>query len=47
MEKKLLLLADNIGLKYMFDQETLSALQAIWLAFLSEYDFEIRHIKGK
>ena len=47
MEKKLLLLTQNIGLKYMFDQETLNALQARWLAFLSEYDFEIKHIKGK
>ena len=31
----------------MFDQKTLNACQAIWLAFLREYDFEIHHIKGK
>ena len=31
----------------MFDQKTLNARQAGWLALLSEYDFEIRHIKGK
>ena len=31
----------------MFDQKTLNAHQARWIAFLSEYDFEIRHVKGK
>ena len=46
MVKKLLLLTDNIGLKYQFDKKTLNARQARWLAFMSEYDFEIRHIKG-
>ena len=29
------------------DQPNLNARQARWLAFLSEYDFEIQHIKGK
>ena len=27
--------------------KNLSARQARWIAFLSEYDFEIKHIKGK
>ena len=31
----------------MLDQPNLNAKQARWLAFLSEYDFEIQHIKGK
>ena len=31
----------------MLDQPNLNAKQARWLAFLSEYDFEIKHIKGK
>ena len=31
----------------MFDQQNLNIRQARWLAFLSEYDFEIKHIKGK
>jgi hypothetical protein len=31
----------------MFDKQNLNARQARWLAFLSEYDFEIKHIKGK
>ena len=38
---------DNKGLKYMLDQPNLNTRQARWLAFLSEYDFEIQHIKGK
>jgi len=42
-----LLMSDNISLKYLFDQQNLNARQARWLAFLSEYDFEIKHIKGK
>ena len=44
---KFMLLTENIGLKYLFDQKKLNARQARWLAFLSEYDFEIKHIKGK
>ena len=45
--KIFLLMSDNISLKYMFDQQNMNARKARWLAFLSEYDFEIRHIKGK
>jgi hypothetical protein len=45
--RKLLLLTDNIALKYVFDKHNLNSHQERWLAFLSEYDFEIKHIKGK
>ena len=45
--RKFILMTDNKGLKYMLDQPNLNARQARWLAFLSEYDFEIQHIKGK
>jgi hypothetical protein len=38
---------DHSGLKYMFRQSTLNARQVRWLEFLSEYDFDINHIKGK
>ena len=38
---------DNKGLKYMLDQPNLNARKSRWLDFLSEYDFEIQHIKGK
>ena len=40
-------MSDNISLKYLFDQQNLIARQARWLAFLSEYAFEIKHTKGK
>jgi hypothetical protein len=35
------------GLKYLFDQPTLNARQSRWLEFLCEYDFDIKHNKGK
>jgi hypothetical protein len=38
---------DHNGLKYLFDQPTLNARQSRWLEFPSEYDFDIKHIKGK
>ena len=42
-----MLMTDNNGLKYQLDQPNLNARQARWIAFLSKYDFEIQHIKGK
>jgi hypothetical protein len=33
--------------KYLFGQSTLNARQIRWLDFLSEYDFDIKNIKGK
>ena len=45
--RKFILMIDNKGLKYLLDQPNLNFRQARWLAFLSEYDFEIQHIKGK
>ena len=47
ISRKFLLMYDNISLKYLFDQQNMNARKAIWLAFLSKYDFEIKHIKGK
>jgi hypothetical protein len=35
------------GLKYLFEKPTLNDRQTRWLKFLSEYDFDIKHIKGK
>jgi hypothetical protein len=35
------------GLKYLFDQPTLNARHSRWVEFLCEYDFDIKHIKGK
>jgi hypothetical protein len=47
MGKRFELRTYHNGLKYLFDQPTLNARQTIWLEFLSEYDFDIKHIKGK
>jgi hypothetical protein len=38
---------EHNGIKYLFDQPNLNARQRRWLEFLSEYDFDIMHIKGK
>jgi hypothetical protein len=38
---------DHSGLKYLFGQPNLNAIQSRWLDFLSEDDFDIKHIKGK
>ena len=40
-------MSDNISLKYLFDQKNLNARKARSLSFLTEYDFEIKCIKGK
>jgi BMFP domain-containing protein YqiC len=34
-------------MKYLFDQPTLNSRKRRWLDFLSEYDFDINHIKVK
>ena len=47
MGMKFELRTNNCGLKYLFDQPTLNARKARWLEFLCEFDFEIKHIKGK
>ena len=45
--KKFILMTDHISLKYFFTQPDLTARQARWLSFLSEFDMDIKHIKGK
>jgi hypothetical protein len=47
MGRKFELRTDHYGLKHLFGQPTLNVRQTRWLEFLSEYDFEIKHIKGK
>ena len=47
MGRNFLLKIENTSLKYLFDQPNLNVRQARWLAFLSEYHFELKHIKGK
>ena len=45
--KKFLLLTDNSYVKHLFTHPGLNARQARWMAFLSEFDIEVNHIKGK
>jgi hypothetical protein len=47
MGKRFELITNHIGLKYIFEQPTLNVRKTRWLEFLSEYDLDIRHIKGK
>jgi hypothetical protein len=47
MGRRFELRTDHNGLRYLFDQPTLNARQSRWLEFLCEYDFDIKHIKGK
>jgi hypothetical protein len=47
MGKRFELRIDHNGLQYLFDQPNLNARQSRWLEFLSEYNFDINHIKGK
>ena len=45
--EKFLLLTDNTCIKNLFTHPGLNAIQALWMAFLSEFEFEVKHIKGK
>jgi hypothetical protein len=45
--KEVELTTDHNGLKYLFDQPNVNARQSRWLEFLCDYDFDIKHIKGK
>jgi hypothetical protein len=47
MGKRFELRTYHNGLQYLFDQPNLNARQNKWLEFLSEYNFDIKHIKGK
>jgi hypothetical protein len=47
MGTKFELRTDHYGLKHLFGLPTLNVRQTRWLEFLSEYEFEIKHIKGK
>jgi hypothetical protein len=42
-----ILMNDHCSMKYLFDQSRLNARQTQWMALISEFDFEIKHIKGK
>jgi len=38
---------NHCGLRYLFGQQTLNFKKSRWLEFLKEYDFNIKHIRGK
>lgn len=41
------LMTYHSGFRYLFDQPKLNVRQSRWMALFSEFDFEIKHIKGK
>ena len=45
--KRFILMSDHSGLRYLLDQLNMNARQARLLATISEFDIEIRYIKGK
>ena len=47
MGRKFLLKTYNMSLKYLFEKPNLNARKSRWFAFLSEYHFELKHIKDK
>ena len=38
---------DQMNLKYFFGYPRLNARKDRWMEFLFEFDFEIKHVKGK
>lgn len=42
-----MLISNHGGLRYFFDQPKLNSRQSSWLYLTSEFNFEIRCIKGK
>ena len=45
--KRFFIMIDYSGLRYLFDQPKLNVRKSRWMALNSEFDFEIKHIKGK
>ena len=41
------MMIDHCGLKNLFGQQWLTVRQARWMELISEFDFEIKNIKGK
>ena len=45
--RRFVLMRNHSGLRYLFDQLNLNSKKPRWLATLSEFDFDIRYMKGK
>lgn len=46
-QQKFISFSDHSGLWYLFDQPNLNARKSRWFTILSEFEFQIRSIKGK
>ena len=44
---KFLILTDHVALTYIQSSATVSRRNARWLEFLSQFNFDIEHIKGR
>jgi hypothetical protein len=44
---KFLILTDHVALTYIQSSATVSRRNARWLEFLSQFTFDIEHVKGK
>jgi hypothetical protein len=44
---RFVLMTNHCGLKNLFDQPQLNARHVGWMVVISEFDFEIKHIKWK
>ena len=47
MGSRFLLKIEHHNLKYLFEQLNLNSRQERWMKFLSDFDFNIQHFKGK
>jgi len=47
LSMRFVLMSDHIGLRYFFDQPNLNTRQARWFSIISDFELEIRYIKGK
>ena len=47
LSKRLVLMSDPSGLRYLFNQNNINVIQARGLVILREFEFNIRYIKGK
>jgi len=47
MERKIELSIDHSVLKYLFEEQSLNAMQTRWLELLNEHTFYIKHIKRR
>jgi len=47
LSRRFLLMSDHCGLRYLFEKLNMNFKKVRWLAMISEFELEIRYIKGK